>query len=291
MYEENPYPRYRFANFTSQDNANSISTLIKLESTKQNLPFSEVLTNDNCHPKVLIAGCGTGSQVISASRYKNAQITAIDLSERSLSYAMMKAEDYHMKNVDFKVMDLLDVANLNEKFDIIECTGVLHHIAEPEEGLLALIGQLKPNGYIKLGLYSELARQQIVEARNQIKQLNVKSTPKGIRDFRQKVLNGELEELHGLTKFGRDFYSLSECRDLCFHVQEHRFTTESLLGLLNANGLIFCGFINRESIYKTYQKQYPADSDMISLVNWDEFEKQHPSTFSAMYQFWAYKPN
>ncbi|ABM77032.1 Hypothetical protein P9303_02771 [Prochlorococcus marinus str. MIT 9303] len=289
MYEENPYPRYRYADHTSNSLAKTPSETIKLESTKYNLQFSEELIANHSHPKVLIAGCGTGNQVINASRYKNAQITAIDLSRPSLAYAIRKAEGYNMNNVSFKIIDILHVANLKATFDIIECSGVLHHMEDPGKGISALKSQLAHGGYIKLALYSEIARQQIVEARNQIKQLGFKSTPNGIRDFRQQVFQGQLKELSGLSKIWVDFYSLSECRDLCFHVQEHRFTAESIQHLLDTQGLIFCGFMLPKTIRSSYQEQYPDDSEMTSLENWGEFEKKHPTTFRGMYQFWAYK--
>ncbi|WP_413400579.1 tetratricopeptide repeat protein [Prochlorococcus sp. MIT 0718] len=291
MYEENPYPRYRYADFTDKSLAKSISKAIEIESTKQNLQFSEALTSNHSRPKVLIAGCGTGNQVINASRYKNAQITAIDLSSSSLAYAIRKAKEYGMDNVDFRKMDLLAVAALDKIFDVIECGGVLHHMEDPSKGISALNKQLKPGGYIKLGLYSDIARQDIVIARNHIKQLRLKSTADSIREFRQQVLTGEFKDLASLPRFGRNFYSLSECRDLCFHVQEHRFTPEFLQELLDAEGLIFCGFMLPEAVKNNYQKQFPSDTYMTSLENWGDFEKQNPTTFRAMYQFWACKPS
>ena len=127
----------------------------------------------------------------------------------------------------------------------------------PSNGLSALLQQLKPGGYIKLGLYSEIARKVIVEARKTIQTLGINSMPESIRNFRKKVLAGEIKELLDLPRFGRDFYSLSECRDLCFHVQEHRFTTESLQKLLDAHSLTFCGFMVPEQIKKLYQEKYP----------------------------------
>ena len=148
---------------------------------------------------------------------------------------------------------------------------------------------IKPGGYIKLALYSEIARKIIVEARKIIQTSGIDSTPEGIRKFRKKVLAGEIKELLDLPEFSGDFYSLSMCRDLCFHVQEHRFTTESLQKLLDSHGLTFCGFMVQEQIKKQYQEKYPEDSDMTSLPNWGEFEEEHPSTFRGMYQFWAYK--
>jgi len=87
-----------------------------------------------------------------------------------------------------------------------------------------------------------------------------------------------------------DFYSLSECRDLCFHVQEHQFTTEGLETLLATENLVFCGFMLPEAIRTAYQRRFPEDDDGISLSNWGEFEEDNPSTFQSMYQFWAHKP-
>ena len=191
--------------------------------------------------------------------------------------------EYGMDYVEFKQMDLLNAAELGDKFDVIECSGVLHHMEKPSKGLSALIQQLKPGGYVKLALYSEIARRVIVEARKTIQTLGINSTPESIRNFRKKVLAGEIKELLDLPKFVSDFYSLSECRDLCFHVQEHRFTTELLQKLLDSHGLTFCGFMVPEQIKKLYQEQYPEDIDMTSLPNWGEFEEKCPSTFTGMY--------
>ena len=160
--------------------------------------------------------------------------------------------EYRMDNVTFKQIDLLNVAELGDIFDIIECSGVLHHMEKPSKGLSALIQKLKPGGYIKLGLYSEIARKVIVEARKTIQTLGINSTPESIRNFRKKVLSGEIKELLDLPEFVSDFYSLSECRDLCFHVQEHRFTTELLQKLLDYHVLTFCGFMVPDQVKKLY---------------------------------------
>ena len=289
IYEDNPYPRFKFTDYTDSKQAKPVYISIENEATKKDLSFSEELKSPTATSKVLIAGCGTGNQAIVASRYKNAQITAIDLSRSSLAYAIRKTNEYGMDHVTFKQMDLLNVADLGDKFDIIECSGVLHHMEQPAAGLSALVQQLKPGGYIKLGLYSEIARKVIVIARKTIQTLRINGTPESIRSFRKQVLDGEIQQLLDLPKFGGDFYSLSECRDLCFHIQEHRFTTESLQKLLSTHGLTFCGFMVPEYIKKLYQEKYPEDNDMTSFSNWGEFEEENTSTFVEMYQFWAQK--
>ena len=291
MYEENPYPRYHYADYTPSHLAKPASEFISLETTIKNLPFTSELLSNNSRPKVLIAGCGTGNQLVNASRYKNAQITAIDISTSSLAYAGRKAREYQMKNIQLQQLDILDVNHLQDVYDVIECSGVLHHMQDPAKGLAALNRKLKPGGYIKIGLYSELARKIVSSARKLIQEQGIQSTAEGIRNFRRQIFGNNKHELKNISILVNDFYSLSECRDLCFHVQEHQFTTESLQQLLSTENLAFCGFMLPESTKLAYQHQFPEDSDGTSLRNWGEFEQQNQSTFQSMYQFWAYKPS
>lgn len=290
MYEENPYPQYKHADHTHPHFAKPTAEFISLETTIANPSFNHELLAPNSRPKILIAGCGTGNQVINASRYKNAQITAIDISKNSLSYAARKTQGYKMQNVQLQQLDILDAKSLPNSYDVIECSGVLHHMQDPARGLAALNSKLKPGGYIKIGLYSKLTRQNVTAARELIKSLGIQSTPEEIRDFRRRIFNDDHHELKNLSILMNDFYSLSECRDLCFHVQEHQFTTESLQKLLEAENLEFCGFMVPEAIKMAYHRSFPEDTNGTSLSNWGEFENNNPTTFQSMYQFWSYKP-
>ena len=91
-----------------------------------------------------------------ACRYKNAAVTEIDLSSRSLAYAIRKSMEYGMDNVTFKQMDLLNVAELGDIFNIIKCSGVLYHMEKPSKDLSTLIHQLKPGGYSSSGFIAQL---------------------------------------------------------------------------------------------------------------------------------------
>ncbi len=157
--------------------------------------------------KVLIAGCGTSNQILQAQRYKNAQITAIDLSFYSLSYAQRKINELKIDNVKLIQMDILEVDLLEEKFDISECSGVLHHMDDPARELKAIVGALKKAGFLKLGLYRELAREDIIKARNYIASTKLQVNEDSIRDFRETVFSGKTPELNSLSK-GADFYTL-----------------------------------------------------------------------------------
>ncbi len=283
QYEENPYPRWRYGHHSESEKMSllqGINNEIKPNSISSNSVNSQL--------KVLIAGCGTGNQILQAQRYKNAQITAIDLSLSSLAYSQRKIKELGIDNVELIQMDILEVSLLKEQFDVIECGGVLHHMNNPSQGLKALVGVLKNNSFLKLGLYSEQARQDIVKARNYIASKKLQANEDHIRNFRENIFSGKAPELNSLIK-SSDFYTLSSCRDLCFHTQEHRFTINQLQEILKSNELEFLGFLLPKPVKSLYEQYFPEDKKQTNLENWAKFEEKHPTTFAEMYQFWVCK--
>src|SRR5262249_4980651 len=115
---------------------------------------------------ILVAGCGTGQQSIeTAQRFPHARVLAIDLSSASLAYARMKTEPAAVSNIAYAQADLLQLGTIDRTFDLIEATGVLHHLDDPMRGWRVLLSCLRPNGFMRLGLYSSLAREDVRAAR------------------------------------------------------------------------------------------------------------------------------
>ena len=227
---------------------------------------------------------------MAATRHQNANILAVDLSKSSLAYAKRKTEELGLKNIEYIHADILQLNKLNKKFDIIESSGVLHHMEDPIRGLKVLVDILKPHGFLKLGLYSKIARQHVVKARELIKEKNYKNTAKDIKNFRQDILNKRVDPLIQKVSTALDFYSTSMMRDLLFHVQEHCFTIPQISEILKDQNLEFLGFFNPTPlIKKKYLKNFPEDEKNTSLENWHEFEKNNSQTFDGMYQFWVRK--
>src|SRR5262249_3248982 len=86
-----------------------------------------------------------------------------------------------------------------------------------------------------------------------------------------------------------DFFATSECRDMLFHVQEHRMTLPQIAAFLAKNDLTFVGFELDTAVNGRYQARFPADRTMTDLDCWDTFEAENPTTFASMYQFWVQK--
>jgi uncharacterized protein YeaO (DUF488 family) len=165
--------------------------------------------------------------------------------------------------------------------------GVLHHMKNPEEGLKVLVDMLEPNGFLKIGLYSNLARKHIAEAREFIKKNNFQNNVDDIRNCRNIIMSNNNESLKKLTK-NYDFYSTSNIRDLIFHVNENRYNLIQISDLLVKNRLEFLGF-NNSNIKNNYSKEYPEDKTNTKLENWNKYEKKNEDTFIGMYQFWVKK--
>ena len=86
-----------------------------------------------------------------------------------------------------------------------------------------------------------------------------------------------------------DFFSLSMCRDLLFHVQEHQFSLPDISTFFRDNNLLFLGFLIQSEIRQEYIRCFPDDPSGTNLEQWNIFENEHPDTFRGMYQFWIQK--
>jgi hypothetical protein len=162
---------------------------------------------------------------------------------------------------------------------------VLHHLADAKAGWRVLLALLRPGGFMRVGLYSEIARRGIVAARAFILEQGYRPTADDIRRCRQELLNSPL---NGVSKAG-DFFSTSECRDLLFHIQERRLTIPDIKSFIVEHDLKFIGFEFAPRIMQYYRDIFGGDRFMRDLDRWHAFETERPDTFAGMYQFWLQK--
>ena len=284
QYEDNPYPRWIRPGFGQT--GLSVSQMV----AQLDLPLPAPAPGKATAPEILVAGCGTGQQPIEiARRFAGAQVTAIDLSRASLAYASRKTAELGMTNIEYLHGDILDLDALGRQFDLVISTGVLHHMADPEAGWRALCRRLRPHGLMKIALYSELARRDIVRLRQEIAESGASTEPEAMRAFRARLLR-DPELRDSAFAHSSDFYSLSAFRDLLFHVQEHRFTIPMIGAALDRLGLAFCGFeLSGQRILAAFRACHPDPGARVDLGLWHAFETEHPMTFAGMYQFWCQK--
>lgn len=283
QYEASPYPRW--VDLWIATKPEPVSTIVK--NLNLRLLSTSLLKQEALN--VLVAGCGTGQHSISvASRFKGASVLGVDLSLSSLAYAKRKSIEFDINNIEYLQADILDLQQLNRSFDIIESGGVLHHMEDPFKGWSTLVQCLNPGGLMKIALYSKLARKDVARLRQYIKDTGLGDDVNSIKTVRNWLIN-DSESGYERIKLFEDFFSLSEFRDLAFHVQEHQFTLPQIQNYLQKLGLEFCGF-ESPAIVKKFSAIYTGTDDQYDLEKWAEFEERYPDTFSGMYQFWCQKP-
>lgn len=284
LYEANPYPRW-----------------VRVSVIDESRPIDEMLRRTfplarfdplgrGGEIDVLVAGCGTGQHPIcTAQTYPAARLLAVDLSMASLGYAKRKAAELGLDAIEFAQADITRLRDFGRRFDVIEAVGVLHHLADPMEGWRTLLGLLRPGGVMRIGLYSELARRDVVRAREFIAAGGYGSSPEEIRRCRRDLIEaGDGAAFASLAGFG-DFFGTSPCRDLLFHVQEHRLGLEAIKLFLDGNGLRFMGFTVERPVLDAYRRRYPDDPAATDLGRWQALEIENPDIFRSMYQFWIQK--
>jgi tetratricopeptide (TPR) repeat protein/SAM-dependent methyltransferase len=281
QYEENPYPRWKTVPLLRPvGSPNRTLAALFPGHTPFSLPES---------PKILIAGTGTGlNAILTARRFPKADILAIDLSRASLAYAARKAKELGHANIRFAQADILNLNACPERFHIIESVGVLHHMDDTLGAWRILSELLVQGGVMKIGLYSRLGRSDLKPLQERIHNQRLSGTPREIRAMRAQALASDAPPHWAAVTARHDFYTLSTCRDLLFHVHEREFDLGDIARMVEALKLQFLGFeLSDPTALRSYQEAHPNDPGRSDLKLWHHWEQTHPAQFSGMYQFWV----
>jgi hypothetical protein len=162
-------------------------------------------------------------------------------------------------------------------------------MADPWAGWQVLLSLLRPGGFMRLGLYSKLGRQDVNAARALIARRGYAATTQDIRRSRQDILQlPEGEPARGVARH-LDFFTVSECRDMLFHVQEHQLTLSEIANFVGENEIEFLGFVADSDVISRFRARSPQPDAGRDLGLWQDFETENPGVFAGMYQFWIRK--
>jgi SAM-dependent methyltransferase len=107
---------------------------------------------------ILIAGCGTNQAAVFAYTNPAAKVVAVDVSATSLDHQRVLKDKYGLKNLELHRLPIEQVGTLGLDYDLVVSTGVLHHMADPKEGMRALAACLRPDGVAAIMLYARYGR-------------------------------------------------------------------------------------------------------------------------------------
>jgi 2-polyprenyl-3-methyl-5-hydroxy-6-metoxy-1,4-benzoquinol methylase len=190
--------------------------------------------------EILVAGCGTSQAARYAIREPDARVTAIDISETSLSHTRQLQKKYGLDNLALHQLSILRIHDLEKSFDQIICTGVLHHLPDPDLALQSLRNVLKPEGAMQIMVYGTYGRTGIYMIQAYCRLLGITPSRHEMQDL-GGALKG-LPEDHPLTLLlhkGRDFQNPGALADALLHPQDRAYTVPQVYEWLDRCGMSF----------------------------------------------------
>ena len=195
---------------------------------------------------ILIAGCGTSQAAKHAVRWPTAQITGIDVSAKSVWRTEDLKRKHSLNNLKVYQLPIEMVNELGTTFDQIVCTGVLHHLVDPDAGLRALRGVLKPDGAIHLMVYAPYGRTGIYMLQEFCRRVGLGANDTDISDLIDAL--SALPPGHPLENLLReapDFRQEAGLADALLHPQDRPYSVPQLFDFLEMGGLRFGRWIKQ----------------------------------------------
>ena len=194
--------------------------------------------------RILCAGCGSSQAPLIALNNPDCAVIGIDLSETSLVQSNRLRDRHGLKNLELRQMSLLDVGQLSSAFDLILCTGVLHHLPNPDAGLKALADVLEPSGSMGIMLYGKAARTGVYLVQDILRRLGAGPDAEGLGMARAllKFVPSHHYLFEPTGKLPIDLAQDAGVVDMLLHPQDRAYSVPEVMEFVAAAGLIFFGW-------------------------------------------------
>ena len=223
---------------------------------------------------ILIAGCGTSQAAKHAIRNPNARVTGIDFSSKSISFTEKLKKKYDLDNLKVVKLSIENVKELEMSFDRIVCTGVLHHLPDPDAGLKALREVLNPDGAMHLMVYAPYGRAGIYMMQKFCKLLGIRADEDGIHDLIRSIKGlPPGHPLETLIRNAPDFQYEEALADALLNPMDRAYTVPQLFEFINNAGLKFFRWI-RQAMYSSrcgVMSQIPQSEKLQQLSSEEQY--------------------
>ena len=213
--------------------------------------------------RTLVVGGGTGDATIFLAeqlRGKDAEIVHLDISRASIEVARRRAGVRGLDRIQWVNRSLLELPETDlGRFDYINCCGVLHHLADPAAGLMALKSVLAPGGCMGLMIYATYGRTAIYQIQELMRRVNEDEPVIGGKIENARTVLDSLPETNWIKRGGYRYKDLERygdagIYDMFLHSQDRSYTVEEMYDLVDGAGLRFIAFSN----HRTRREYRPA---------------------------------
>ena len=196
---------------------------------------------------ILVAGCGTSQAAKHALRWPAAQVTGIDFSATSVRCTEQLKLKYNLDNLQVRQLPIERVSDLNMSFDHIVCTGVLHHLADPDAGLKSLRDVLKPDGgSMHVMVYAPYGRAGIYMLQEFCRRIGIHANDEEIRDLITTLTAlPPGHPLENLLRQAPDFGQEAALADALLSPKDCSYSVPQLFEFIGRAGLTFGRWIKQ----------------------------------------------
>lgn len=188
---------------------------------------------------VLVAGCGTWQAAKFALCHPAARVVGIDLSPTSLDHTERLKQKYNLTNLETRQLPIENVCDLDRSFDLIVCTGVLHHLVDPDAGLRALRSVLNGEGAMYLMVYAPYGRTGVHMLQEYCRRLGIGTSSQEINDLTAvlKVVP-QHHPLLSMVRGSRESLDAEALTDALLNPRDRTYSVSQLFDFIEGNDLI-----------------------------------------------------
>lgn len=222
---------------------------------------------------LLVAGCGTTQAARYAVRWPHARVVGIDVSASSLAFTEQLKRKHGLDNLEVRQLPIERAAELGQSFELVLCTGVLHHLEDPDAGVRALREVLAPGGAMHLMVYAPYGRAGVYMLQEYCRRLGIGWSDAEIDDLiaSLKALSPG-HPLVPLLRTSPDFATKAGVADALLHPRDRSYSVSQLLEFLEHAGLVFGRWL-RQAPYLPWCGAFASSPHHARLVSLEPNEQ------------------
>jgi SAM-dependent methyltransferase len=245
--------------------------------------------------RILAAGCGSNQAANLAHRNPGAQVLGIDVSAASLAHEQILKDKYGLDNLRLERRAIEQLDALDQEFDLVIASGVIHHLPDPAAAMAALGRRLAPHGVLYVMVYGRYFRAGVYMMQELFRRLGLGQTPADVAAVRRTLAGVQDDHLvRNYMRAVQDIEDDAGIVDTFLHTADQAYTVDECLALVDAAGLTFQGWL--EPTYYHPNGQMTADHPLFARLEalpprqmWAAMELHHGG--AGRHEFFVCRPD
>lgn len=215
---------------------------------------------------ILVAGCGANQAACFALTNPSAKVVAIDVSQPSLDHQQYLKDKHGLKNLELHLLPIEELSALGRDFDLVVSSGVLHHLADPHQGMQAIAGCLRRDGVASVMLYGKYGRIGVDLLASVFGDLGLGQDDSALQAVKETLpLLPADHPVRSYLKYAWDLKTDAGVVDTFLHGRQRSYTVGECIDLVTSAGLVFQEWLFKSGYYP--HEGYALPDRLLSALN------------------------